>query len=168
MAEGGAEAADALPSVALVAGSADAFPLASLGALAASSMASPPFGQKVHARHLHHLQWNFMNFSLQKAWHTAVGVSPLCGEMHWLSPCADTDDCTEAPPRLPLAVVCSRETFQLIMRAITQMTPVQMMMVFTGFLPPAAPSFFGVSLPLLDGSRSAVAKDGIAAPWWRL
>jgi hypothetical protein len=52
---------------------ADVFP----SDLAASSIASPPFGQKEQARHLHQLQWNFRNFSLQKAWHTAVGVSPL-------------------------------------------------------------------------------------------
>lgn len=36
---------------------------------AASRIASPPFGQKSHARHLHQAQWNFLNFSLQNAWH---------------------------------------------------------------------------------------------------
>mmetsp|Transcript_25467 Transcript_25467/g.77359 ORF Transcript_25467/g.77359 Transcript_25467/m.77359 type:complete len:84 (+) Transcript_25467:1197-1448(+) len=34
--------------------------------IAACVMASSPFGQKVHARHLHQRQWNFLNFSLQK------------------------------------------------------------------------------------------------------
>lgn len=67
IAAGGAEAVEAfVGAVALTEDNAEAL-VAGLGDLAASSIASPPLGQKVQARHLHHLQWNFMNFSLQKA-----------------------------------------------------------------------------------------------------
>jgi hypothetical protein len=84
--------------------------------------------------------------------------------MHWLSPCADTEDCTDPPPRPLLAVVCSRDTFQLISSAITQIIPVQMMICLTGFLPPAAalpPAVVSFTLLLFESSASAVANDGM-------
>jgi hypothetical protein len=57
--------------------------------LAASLMASTPFAQNSHARHLHHMQWNFLNLTLQKGWHIAVAVSggTLYVDTHWLLPC---------------------------------------------------------------------------------
>lgn len=63
----------------------------------ASSIASPPLGQKAHARHLHHMQWNFLNFVEQNAWHCAVAASVLYVEMHWLFPCSAVAVRTEPP-----------------------------------------------------------------------
>lgn len=45
--------------------------------LAASSIASPPLGHQSQARHLHHVQCVRLNFTAQKVWHWAVGVSVL-------------------------------------------------------------------------------------------
>ena len=146
MAAGGAEAAERLliAAEALLA-PADVFPTD----LAASSIASPPFGQKEHARHLHHMQWNFMNFWLQKAWHCAVGVSALCCETHCVSPCDPTAVDTLTPDgsvtvpfdaswfcvdvdESPAVRLCSRDTFALITNASPQITAIQITIWRTG------------------------------------
>ena len=123
---------------------------ASVGvAFAAASIASPPFGQKSHARHLHHMQWNFMNFWLQKAWHCAVGVSALCCETHCVSPCDPTAVDTLTPDgsvtvpfdaswfcvdvdESPAVRLCSRDTFALITNASPQITAIQITIWRTG------------------------------------
>ena len=48
-------------------------------------------------------QWNFLNFSEQKVWHWALGVSPVCEEMHWFAPC-----CAAAVITLPPAAKTAR------------------------------------------------------------
>ena len=117
--------------------------------MAASSIASPPFGQNSHPRHLHHMQWNFMNFWLQKAWHCAVGVSALCCETHCVSPCDPTAVDTLTPDgsvtvpfdaswfcvdvdESPAVRLCSRDTFALITNASPQITAIQITIWRTG------------------------------------